>query len=69
MKRLFVFIIGCLSIISFIGCAIEADVASQNLSYKADNFEVKRRVVFFNGITNDFILEIIGYIGRKPQAT
>jgi hypothetical protein len=31
------------------------------LSYKADNFGVKRRIVFFNGITNDFVLEIIGF--------
>ena len=42
------------------GCARKADVASQNLSNAADNFEITRRIVFYNGITNDYILTIEG---------
>lgn len=42
------------------GCASDADVASQNISVAADNFEVARRIVFYNGITNDYILTIEG---------
>ena len=38
----------------------DADVVSQNLSYAADNFEVNRRVVFYNGITGEYILQIEG---------
>ncbi|PZQ46779.1 MAG: hypothetical protein DI556_19375 [Rhodovulum sulfidophilum] len=38
----------------------DADVASRNLSKAADQFEVMRRVVFYNGITNDYILTIEG---------
>jgi hypothetical protein len=41
------------------GCA-EADVASENLSTAADSFEVTRRIVFYNGITGDYILVIEG---------
>lgn len=41
-------------------CANDADVASRNLSQAADNFEINRRVVFYNGITNDYILSIEG---------
>lgn len=41
------------------GCT-DADVASQNLSKAADNFEVNRRVVFYNGITGDYILTVEG---------
>ena len=41
------------------GCA-DADVASRNLSKAADMFEVQRRVVFYNGITDDYILVIQG---------
>lgn len=41
-------------------CSNDADVASQNLSKAADNFEVNRRVVFYNGITGDYILTIEG---------
>lgn len=37
-----------------------ADVASKNLSTAADNFEVVRRIVFYNGITNQYILVIEG---------
>ena len=41
------------------GCS-DADVASSNLSKAADNFEINRRVVFYNGITGDYILSIEG---------
>ncbi|WP_456280330.1 beta-sandwich lipoprotein [Paraburkholderia aspalathi] len=47
----------CLSVLS--GCN-DADVASQNLSKAADNFEINRRVVFYNGITGDYMLSIEG---------
>lgn len=43
------------------GCATDADVASQNLSREADMFQVLRRIVFYNGITGEYILTIEGY--------
>lgn len=42
------------------GCGKDADVASRNLSQAADMFEIQRRVVFYNGITGDYILVIEG---------
>lgn len=42
------------------GCTDDADVASDNLSKAADNFEVERRIVFFNGITDTYLLSIEG---------
>lgn len=42
------------------GCSSDADVASQNLSKDAENFKIVRRVVFYNGITGDYILSIEG---------
>lgn len=42
------------------GCARDADVASRNLSAEADNFQLDRRIVFYNGITGDYILVIEG---------
>ena len=42
------------------GCALEADVASQNVSKAADMFEISRRIVFYNGITDEYILVIEG---------
>lgn len=42
------------------GCSTDADVASRNLSTAADQFEINRRVVFFNGITDTNLLSIEG---------
>lgn len=57
MKKLFLIVL--LVVLLLTGCT-QADVASQNLSKSADNFEVTRRIVFYNGITNDYILVIEG---------
>lgn len=46
--------------IALTGCS-EAQTASENLSTAADNFEVLRRIVFFNGITDTYLLSIEGY--------
>lgn len=48
-------------------CSRDADVASQNLSYAADNFEINRRIVFYNGITGGYILTIEGLCAQKPE--
>ena len=42
------------------GCSSKAETASDNLSTAADNFEIQRRVVFFNGITDKYLLTIEG---------
>jgi len=39
----------------------DATIASHNIVKSADNFEVYRRIVFFNGITDGYLLEITGY--------
>ena len=41
-------------------CADDADIASSNLSKAADNFEIARWVVFYNGITGEYILSVQG---------
>lgn len=41
------------------GCS-DADVASENLSRAADQFEINRRIVFYNGISGEYILTIEG---------
>ena len=45
----------------------DADVASSNLSKAADQFEIYRRVVFYNGITDKYILSIEGYCSIKDD--
>lgn len=46
--------------VTLTGCANDADVVSENLSKAADNFEVNRRIVMFNGITDKYLMEIVG---------
>ena len=50
--------------LSIAACSSNADVASRNLSRAADNFEVNRRIVFYNGITGDYILSIEGQCSK-----
>jgi hypothetical protein len=52
-----------------IGCDTDADVASQNLSQAAEQFEIDRRVVFFNGITDTYLLSIEGRCSIEDQGT
>jgi len=57
-KKLAVVIVGIMAII--LTACTEADTVSHNLSKAADSFEVQRRVVFFNGITDKYLLTIEG---------
>lgn len=53
-------LIAIMALTGLAGCTTEADVVSENLSKSADSFEVQRRVVFFNGITDKYLLSIEG---------
>lgn len=53
-------LIGVGAMIGLSACANDADVVSENLSKAADNFEVNRRIVMFNGITDKYLLSIEG---------
>jgi hypothetical protein len=55
-----------LVIILVSGCS-EAQIASSNVSRGADQFEIFRRVVFYNGITGDYILVIEGYCSIEKE--
>lgn len=61
MAKKIVALVAGLALLGGLGaCASDADVASKNLSKAADQFEVQRRVVFYNGITGEVLLEIDG---------
>lgn len=53
-------LLGAVLALAGVACSSPADVASSNLSKKADAFEINRRIVFFNGITDKYLLEIEG---------
>ena len=56
-------------LISLSGCIDDASIASRNLSKAADMFEIDRRVVFYNGITGDYILSIEGRCSISASST
>lgn len=57
-------IIGLLAVAALgtgaVACSSDADTASRNLSIAAEQFEVQRRIVFFNGITDKYLLIVEG---------
>lgn len=68
MKRtILVLLVAIFAILAFAGCESDAYVASRNVSQMADNFQIYRRAVFYNGITNEYILEIQGYLSIEDQ--
>lgn len=56
------------TLIALTGCTNEADVASHNLSTAADQFEINRRIVFFNGITDTYLMTIEGRCSIEADA-
>ena len=50
-------IAGC---VALAGCSTDAEIASRNLSKAADMFEIDRRIVFYNGITDTYMLTVEG---------
>ena len=65
MLRRAIVIAACAALLS--ACANDADVASRNLSQAADNFEVNRRIVFYNGVTGEYMLTIEGLCSQKQS--
>lgn len=66
MKK--IFLISALALAAALtGCSDDARVASHNLSKAADNFEIPRRIVFYNGITGEYMLSIEGLCSQEPH--
>lgn len=67
MKKSIVTFAVAMSLLS--ACSRDADVASRNLSTAADNFEINRRIVFYNGITGEYMLTIEGLCSKDNTST
>lgn len=63
MKKVFFAVLAVAMVSMFTSCGAltsDASVARSNLEVAEQNFEVQRRVVFYNGITGEYILTIEG---------
>jgi hypothetical protein len=66
MKKIFTLLIS-FAILFSIGCRTDANVASYNLAQAAEQFEIDRRIIFFNGITDKYLLSIVGRCSLEDQ--
>jgi hypothetical protein len=61
MKKILSALVAAVLALGLTACTDDdADVASRNVSKAADNFEVNRRIVVFNGITDKYLMVITG---------
>ncbi len=60
MKKTLLSVLSIVLLIGLAGCTTEADLASSNLSKAAEQFQIERRIVFYNGITDNYILSVEG---------
>ena len=68
MKKIVLGIAALLMMFGFGGCSRDAQTASHNLSKQSDMFQIDRRVVFYNGITGEYMLTIQGRCSLEPSA-
>lgn len=64
MKKL-IALVSLLTIV-LVACT-EADTVNHNIDKSADSFEINRRIVFFNGITDKYLLTIEGLCSLDPS--
>ncbi len=69
MRKIAATTVALMGLVALNGCQDDATIASRNLSKAADNFEIARRVVFYNGISGDYMLEIAGRCSINDQRT
>lgn len=59
-------LIGLAALTGLSACDNDSDVVNKNISTDADNFKIPRRVIFYNGITDTYILSVEGYCQIEP---
>lgn len=67
-KKVAASVVAAAGLAGLAGCNDEAKVASENLTKAADNFEINRRIVFYNGITDTYMLSVEGRCSIEVDA-
>ena len=67
MKKFLMAFTALVIVLSLSGCEDQAQIASRNVSKAADNFQVLRRVVFYNSIRDVYMLSIEGLCSIKDE--
>lgn len=70
---LFRTLVGIAAVLTFgfiTGCGEnDSKIVARNLSTAADNFEINRRIVFVNGITDNYLMTIEGLCSKDDTST
>ncbi len=61
MKRKAIALVVAATALALTGCTSAADTANSNLSKAAENFEVPRRLIGINGITDNVLFAVEGF--------
>ncbi len=75
MKRKALTIAAGLAVVAVLaGCSTDASVVDRNFTTEAEQFKIERRIVFVNGITDKYLMEITGKCsinddGRQVEIT
>lgn len=68
MRKLLVLVSILLVAFTLTGCT-PAEMVSDNLSKDADHFKIMRKIVFYNGITDEYMFAMEGYCSIEADAT
>jgi hypothetical protein len=60
-------VVALTAIVTLAGCVTDADQASRNIDTAAEQFEINRHIVFYNGITDSVFLEVFGFCSYENQ--
>lgn len=60
MRNKITLVILAIVMVVLAACTTEANTVNHNLDKSGDSFEITRRVIFFNGITDEYLLTIEG---------
>jgi hypothetical protein len=67
-RKLGLVALAALAILGLAGCDTNASVVNQNLATAGDQFELNRRIIFLNGITDKYIMVIEGRCSIENNA-
>lgn len=67
MKKIVIAALAALGVAGLTACATDASVVSENLSKDADQFKINRRIIFYNGITDKYIMTVEGKCSLNVQ--
>jgi len=69
LKKIIVSVMAIAALFTFTACEDDATIVSENMTKAADNFEINRRIVMFNGITDQYLLVIEGTCSIKDDGS